>query len=275
MERFHKSCLVSINGFFHRTDYDGTYAYVVDGNSSKIKSQQNQMGFLSFNNLGSIECVPIDKNMIYKQSAESTFSNRTYIKLNKDITNKSVFMVLGGYLVFLDGKTLKLSGEDVFTLDIGSIPFVERFFEAMPYLDYDKLGLPASQNNPSALDLRELLSDEVMTKYLTMPQTFFCIIDTPEIFMNRISVKSTNLPGMFIGYKEPKYPLIVSNGRVAEYWKTFEDGQWAMNVYDSYLHNKVFSTIPESSRQVIGDADEPSLRVRNSTGYLLEIGKDF
>lgn len=272
---FYKHCIVSINGFFHRTDYDGTYAYVVDGNSSQIKSHQNQMGFLSFLQLGEIENVPITSNMLFKQSEQSNYKNRVYIKLNRDITNKTVILVLGGYLVFVDNKVLKQSGNDVFTVDINSIPFVERFFEAMPYLDYTSLGLPVNINNPSAVDIKELLSDDTIEKYFTLPQSFFCIIDTPEIFTNRIAIKSSGLPGMFIGYREPMYPLIVSNGRVAEYWKTYEDGQWAINVHDSYLHNRVFSTVPNSELSVITKSNIPATRVTNSSGYLLEIGKDF
>lgn len=275
MELFFKNCIVSINGFFHRTDYDGTHAYVVEGNSSKIKSHQNQMGFLSFLNIGEIENVPITTDMLFKQSPQSQYKNKVYVKLGRDITDKTVILVLGGYLMFIDNKSLKQSGNDVFIVDINYVPFIERFFEAMPYLDYDALGLPVNVDDVTAVDVNQLLTDDVLTKYFTMPQSFFCIVDTPEIFTNRIAVKSSGLPGMFIGYQEPKYPLVVSNGKVAEYWKSYEDGQWAINVHDSYLHNRVFSTVPVDTLGVVTSANVPATRVTNSSGYLLEIGKDF
>jgi len=275
MELFFKHCLVTVNGFFHQTDFDGEFAYAIDANNSKLKSHQNQIGFLSFLNIGQIESVPITEQMIYKQADESTLSKRTYIKLNKDITNKTVLLVLGGYLLFPDNKSIIQSGEDVFSIDIGKMPFVERYFEGAKYLNYDRLGLPVSDNNIEATNLNDLMSDEVLTKYFTMPQSFFVIVDTPALFTNKVPIKSTGLPGMFIGYKEPIYPLIVSNGRVAEYWKEHEDGQWAVNVYDSYLHNKVLSTIPVAKLTTFSDADVPERTIRNSSGYLLEIGKEF
>lgn len=275
MDVFQKNCIVSINGFFHKTDFDGTYVYVVGGNSSRIKSHQNQMGFLSFLNLGQIENVSITQDMMFTQSVDARYKDKVYIKLDKDISNKTVILVLGGYLMFIDNKSFMQTGENVFMVDVNSIPFIERFYEAMPYLDYTMLGLPVNDKEPTAIDVNDLLSDDTLVKYFTMPQSFFCIVDTPEIFTNRIPVKSSGLPGMFIGYKEPKYPLIVSNGRVAEYWKTFEDGQWAINVHDSFLHNRVFSTVPVSALRVITDANVPATRARNSSGYLLEIGKDY
>lgn len=275
MKLFFDHCIVSVNGFFHRTDYDGTFAYIVDGANSQLKSHQNQMGILSFLNIGKIENVGITESMIFTQAPNMSLRKRIYVKLNKDITNKSIMLVLGGYLLFPDGKSFFQTGDDTFAIDINRMPFLERFYDAQPYLNYDSLELPRGTNNPSMVNVDELLSDLVLTKYLMLPQTFFCIIDTPEIFTNHVPIRSTGMPGMFIGYKEPKYPLVVCNGKVAEYWKTFEDEQWAINVYDSTMHNRVFSRQPITTLNVVSDSDIPDNPYTNSSGYLLEIGKDF
>ena len=275
MEVFYKNCLVTVNGFFHMTDYDGTNAYVINGNASRLRSRQNQIGIVSFRNVGNIECVPITNSMMYAQEANADMRIRTYIKLNRDITNKTVMLVLGGYLLFLDGNSFFQTGNDVFALNFNRMPFIERFLESSIYLNFTELNLPVSTDNPAAISVTELMSDTILKRYLKLRQTFFVILDSPELFINRIPIKATGLPGMFITYSEPAYPLIVTNGKVAEYWKTFEDGQWAVNVKDSYLRNRVASTIPRSALRVIQDTDVPEKTFINSQGYLLEMGRDL
>lgn len=274
MELFYRSCLVSVNGFFHRTDFDTEAVYAIDGAKSLFKSKQNQIGFLSFNNIGAIEQVPITTDMIFPQSVSTPLKDKTIIKLNKNIENKTVIMVLGGYLLFCNNKSLVQFNDDSFLLSFNTIPLLERYFESIPYLNLDSLGLPKSTDNDSLINVEEFFSDEVLIKYLTLPQSYFVIVDTPTLFTNKIYLRSSKLPGMFTSYTEPKYPLIVNNGRIAEYWKTHEDGHWAVNVYDSYLKNNVFSTKPESQLEVIGDSRIPLLTNYNSRGFLLEIGSD-
>lgn len=274
MQVLYDHCMVSINGYFHMTDCDGDYAYVLDASESMFKSRQNQIGILSFFNIGKIEQVPITIDMISKQSNTVGMKNKTFVKLNKDITNKTVMLVLGGYLLFIDNKSFFQINDDTFAINFGEMPLLERYFESQPYLNLKHLGLPQSTDNMSLVNVEEFYSDVVLTKYLTLKQSFFVVIDSPSIFTNKIYLRPSNLPGMFTAYKEPKYPFFVNNGRIAEYWKTFEDGHWTVNVQDSYLKNSVFSSKPDSELVNVSDSNIPLRTYYNSRGFLLEIGSD-
>jgi hypothetical protein len=275
MQVFYKNCLVSINGFFHRTDCDGTYAYALNANESLFKSKQNQIGILSFYDIGEIEQVPITVDMIHKQPNNTPMKNKTYIKLNRDTTGKSIMLVLGGYLLFIDNQSLCQINEDTVSIDFTKMPLLERYFESNPYLNLKDLGLPLNTDNESVINVPEFMSDAVLTKYLMLSQSFFVLVDSTNLFTNKIYIKSSNMPGMFTAYKEPTYPLFVSNGRLAEYWKTYEDGFWSVNVQDSYLKNNVFSSNPSDFLVNISDNRMPCQTFYNSRGFLLEIGSDF
>lgn len=274
MKVFFDHCLVSINGYFHRTDTDNEFVYALNATESLFKSKQNQIGILSFLNIGKIEQVGITTDMISKQTSPVGMRGKTFIKLNKDITNKTVMLVLGGYLLFVDNKSFFQINDDTFALNFNEMPLLERYFESNPYMNLKHLGLPESSDNISLVNVEEFFSDEVLTKYLTLNQTFFVVLDSPSIFTNKIYLRSSNLPGMFTAYKEPKYPFFVNNGRIAEYWKTFEDGHWTVNVQDSYLKNNVFSSKPESELVNVSDSNVPLRPYYNSRGFLLEIGSD-
>ena len=271
---FFDHCLVSINGFFHRTDTDRQFTYVLDANDSLFKSKQNQVGILSFLDIGKIEQVSITPDMIIPQANGAPLKNKTFLKLGMDISNKTVMLVLGGYLLFIDDKSFMQNGDDTFVLNFNQMPLLERFFESNPYINLKALGLPESSDNISLVNVPEFFSDANLIKYLTLSQSFFVILDSPSIFTNKIYLRESKLPGMFTAYKEPVDPLFVNNGRIAEYWKTLEDGHWAVSVQDSYLRNSIFSSKPEDQLVNVSDSTIPLKTYYNSKGFLLQIGHD-
>lgn len=275
MQTFYDHCLVTINGFFHRTDCDGNYAYVLNANKSMFKSRQNQIGILNFLNIGKVKQIPITQDMISKQSNNLNMRFKTFLTIEEDITDKTVMLVLGGYLLFIDGKSFLQINEKTFALIFNDMPILERLYESRPYLNLESLGLPVSSDNESLVNADEFLSDEVLTKYMMMDQSFFVVVDTPSLTTTKHFIRSSNLPGMFTSGFDPVYPLFVGNGRVAEYWKTHEDGFWSVTVQDSYLRNNVFSYNPQDYLNNISDHRVPDRTTYNSRGFLLEIESNF
>ena len=275
MGTFHKYCLVSINGYFHYVDSDGDYAYVQDGMKSMLRSRQNQIGLLSFLDIGQIQTVPLKASMLSKESPDSKYSEKTFIKLDQDLTNKTVLLVIGGHLVLPSAEVLYQSGDNIFTLNMSRVPYMDRYFESAGFLDYSSLNLDTSTVAPSQIGVEELYADPATLAYLTLSQSFVVIVDSPSLFFNRVAIRNSPRPGMFIAFKEPIYPLIVSNGKIAEYWKVKEDGQWAVNVTNAYLYNRVYNTVVPYDLITATKANVPLNPVSNSRGYLLEIGEDF
>lgn len=271
---FNKNCLVSINGFFHNTDYDGTYCYVPGGSLSLFKSRQNQVGITSFLDIGEITRVPITSSMITNDST-TALVDKAFISLPNDTTNKVVLIVIGGYLIFPSANGFFKNNDHSFVLNLNKYELLNKYFESSDYLNFTALGLPTSTVNPSLINVPEFFSDTVIRKYLTLPQSFFVIVNTTNLFTNKIYLRNSKLPGMFTSYIEPKYPLFCSNGRIGEYWKVQDDGHWAVNIVDSNTKNYVFSYSSIDSLNVIGDSTIPYKPYYNSKAFLLEIGRDF
>lgn len=275
MQLFYDHCLVSINGFLHRTDCDGSFAYVLNANESLFKSRQNQIGILNFIDIGKVEQIPIIESMISKQSNNVDMKHKTFLKIDKDITDKTVLLVLGGYLLFVDNRSFMQINDDTFALNFNEMPLLERYFESNPYINLSSLNLPISSDNTSVINVPEFFSDETLTKYLMLPQSFFVVIDTKSLKTEKKYIQSSNFPGMFTTRTEPIYPLFVGNGRIAEYWKTLEDDVWSVTVQDSYLKNNVFSYTPHDTLVNISDSRVPITPTYNSRGFLLAIESVF
>ena len=267
--------MVSVNGFWHRTDTDGQYVYVLDGGKSLLKSRANNVGFTSFEKIGKVTTVPITENMIYKLDDGDFISRRAYFDLGDvDTTNKTVMVVIGGYLYLPEPAFVRQYSDASWMVDFNGVPLLERYFESLRYLDMESLGLTKFINNPEQINTPEFFSDAHFTKYLTMSQSFFVIVDTPRIYTSRHFLRHNNYPGMFTTYSEPTYPLLTSNGKVSEYWKSYEDGHWSVNVTDAWWHNRQAMSINKKDIVTMTDANTPYQTYYNSNGYLLEMGAD-
>lgn len=263
----HTHCLISVNGYYHLTDTDGTKAFVYNANKSLRKSKVNHVGILSFLDIGTLQKVPLDPLLIYPQTPTSPLSERIYFDVEQELTNKSYILVLGGYLVFPSENVFWQSGEHTFALDINQLYYPERIQESNLYLDLSSLGLTSLD----PIDSVELYSDDILKKYLTLKESYLVIIDKPNLVTNKIFLRHSHLPGMFTAYQDPVLPLIVNYGKVAEYWKTLEDGQWSVTVEDSFMRNYVLSQQPIYQQPILNDHLLPHVPYQHSHGYLLEI----
>ncbi len=271
MELVHDYCLVSVNGYFHYTDATAQKAYVFDGGITLRHSKLNHLGLLSFLDVGKLQKIKIDPANIVPVTDGTALRDKINFSVNENLDGKSYILILGGYMVLPQQDVFWRSGEHGFTLDINRINYKERFFESRQYLDLSGLGLSQSANGDNVFDYDELMSDAVIKKYMTLSQSFLVIVDVPELVSNKVYLRHSSLPGMFTSYQEPVYPLMVNYGKIAEYWKSSEDGFWSVNVQDSYLRNYIVSQQPVREGQLITDQLDATKPFYHSRGFLLEL----
>lgn len=272
---FIQSCMVSVNGYFHMVEASPTAAWVVDGMLSRNISQQNQFGILNFQNLGKLTYVPITSSMIYKQSSAQAYRNQMYVNLGQDISNKTVMLSLGGYLHILDGKTMYRVGTDQVAINFNNLPILERYHESMQYLDFSSLPFERDPNDPSKIAVADFLSDANLVAYATMSQSFFVILDNPEIFVEYDQVQTGRLVDMLVAYQEPKYPLVNGVGKIADYWSTWEDGKWSLTVYDNKWNWRTYNTVDWRNQQIVNKARQSMNPEQHSRAFFLKIGSDL
>lgn len=268
-------CLISVNGFLHSTQTDGDYLYVNDAGKTLQKSKFNQIGMMSFRDIGKITCIPFTDSMIVKSDPMTLLKDNMYIDLSAfDITNKTVMLSIGGYLHLVDNDTFYQVGTNTFSYKLSDSLYLQRYYESQEYLNFQDFYLPPISSAPDLVIVDDIKSDINFTKYLKLSQSFVILLDCPKVFTNKYYIENRNLPGMFISYKEPKYPLFVGNGRIGEYWKVLEDGYWSVTVTDSYLRNPVFALSASADLDVTTAGLVPDNRYSYGRGFLLEVGSD-
>lgn len=272
---FYQSCLVSVNGFFHPTDAGPDGVYVQGGMSSCMKSRQNQLGLVSFRELGSLSFHPITTDNLYKLIPNQPYKERAYVDLGEDVSNKTVMLVLGGYLHALDKNAFFRVNESCFGIDMANLPLMERYYESKNYLDFTSLSLATTSRNVDQVNVNNFFNEAVMTAYLTLPQSFFVVLDNPDIFVEKELIRKSTMPDVFTSYTKAIYPLVVGVGKLGNYWATKEDGQYSITCRDSVRHDRIFDTVIMQAQMNVANANDPEHPVEASSAFFLKIGTDL
>lgn len=270
---FYRSCLISVNGFIHATDASSEGIWVQDGMTSRNISRRNQIGLLSFNGVSKLSFVPIKPEMLYKLDENQKYCDRVHVDVGQDISNKGVMLVLGGYLHLLDPRVFYRISDTGFAVNFSNLAFVERFFESKQFIDLSSLGVEEGFH-PNHVAVKQLLSDDVIAKYMTLSQSFFVLLDNPEIFVEQDVVKTAPMPGMYVSHTLPQYPLMSELGKMVNYWYSYEDGQYSVVTTDAYRDNPVYRTVGARSATSITNHRDPVRPVRNGDLRYLKIGTD-
>lgn len=270
----YSTTLVTINGFYHRTDLkQGAGLLIYSAAETVKKTRQNQIGLLTFEGMCTITTVPFTQSMIFKQDDHTGLSKVAYIDTGLDLTDKSLLFVIGGYLHFVN-DIVTSTGDGIFKIDFSNYPLFDRFYEMRNHLNVSSFSLSTTTTNPDQLAVSELQSDDNIRALLLMSQSFMVVLDAPHIYHARNYVKSTGYPGSYIAYTNPNKSLVVGLGRHSEYWYRDEDDQFILTVYDNAISNRIFNTTNPYFLNSIGGSELPTDPVYLSGAYFLEIGRD-
>jgi len=273
---FGKTCMVTVNGFYHRTEANDQGIWVIDGMATARQARDNHIGITSFKNLGTLKVIPITDSMIYNQTADEQLGKRAYINLGEDLNEKTLMVVIGGYLHVLDHRVIYRVGDTSFCIEFENIPLLERFYESRDVIDLSSLELDTSDFNPSVVSPQQLYSDAAIRKYLQLSQSFVVLLDNKEIFVEYEALPATTLPGLYLSDIAPIWPVISGFGRTMNFWSTYEDGRWSISSGGTVRPNYLFKTaLDYNTEQALSDSKDPTHRFLNDRLFHQKIGTNY
>lgn len=278
-------CLISVNGYFHLTDYTDEGVRIIDGNKTVIRSKDNQVGLYSFEQLGKLKFVPIKPDMIKSQGEDIPLWNATYLTMPPeiDLEGKTVLLVTGGYLNVLSDVYERVN-ERIWRLSFGRMMFLNRYLQSVRDMDLSSLGLSEDPDDPTLFNAQEFKHDDVIKAYLGLSQSFFVIVDCDAMFQTFEPVEYLNLPGRFVSSERHQFPLIGAYGRMLDYHIIKEPNRKlkvpdnkqlyiyaaTMNKrYDFDAHHR-----PWLSQKAVNGGAYPGRPFRHETAYYRIIGSE-
>lgn len=238
-----KYAVATVNGFLHRVAA-GPYGLVIlDGGRSVNLCKDNLVGLMDFQHVGEISVVP-DLEFVSWISGMS-LREGVYLRVPAEHVGKTPLLSVGGYLHGL-GPELRYVSDNVLKFDFANYPWLKKYAESKRYLDLSSLG--DLELNPEQIDQTALYSDETITALFNLPQSFLIFVDTPTLTSHYEYLAKTGLPGRYQSGVFPKAPLVVGNGRLAEYRVMHEHGQYSIAVQNyltpTYIADTYESQLP-------------------------------
>ncbi len=269
---FQANCLVNVNGYYHQTSTDGINGVMVtDAMKSLVRSNQNQLAIWNFSTVGALTVIPVTPAMV-TTTAPGT-PTAPLLNLGIDLTGKSVFMILGGYLMLVDGTVLTQLATSTFQLNFALIDLVNRYYESINYIDIDSILATTPATNPNQIVITDLTTPTAISAWLALTQTFFVVVNTAELYTQQLSVKRIGTPNQYISYQKPTSPLVLALGRQPPYWDLYEDRQWLLSIYDNNIGNLLYYST--TSGVSTSGGCQPGTPGNLQEAYLLEIGSDI
>lgn len=268
------SCMVTVNGLYHRVAGSPYGLMVVDGGRTGRISNHHQLGMLSFREVGALDYIPISPEMLYKSHESQQFRQFVNIKVPKNLTGKTVMLVIGGYLHVLD-NTYKVVGDNTVRVFFKNMALPERYYDTWQHLNMAPLDLDQIEGDERRVAVDELYSDQAIRGYLTLPQSFLVLIDTEQLYIQKHLAENTGIPGRYIinqaAYKQ--LPLVGAYGRVYEYVAKNEYGRTMMCTQPNVRNNYNFRTTSWTDKQVLNDNTYSAKPWERHSAHLLEIGR--
>ena len=271
-QSLYDNCLFSVNGLLHRSDFDGNNVFIKDAGTSVHIAMDNQVGIYSFRDVAPMKTIGITEEMISIPDGYSSLKERIAITLPEEVSVKSFFFVIGGYLVEPKQGSCWQGSDRVIYLDINTLSMLDRVCESRKLINLKPLELTPNSANAEAIDVTELHSDRVIKKWLTLSQSYIVLLDTDNLFFDRCYVRQMRLPGMFTAYNRPEYPLVLDQGRFGEYWRQQEDDHWSITLRDSFRRNYQHRNEFVGQLKAVDGAFAFNMPFSFSQAYLLEVG---
>lgn len=245
LETLRNRSLVTVNGYMHPhvPYYDGI-AIVGGGSQHKLIGDLT-IGVLSFANISDLQMIPITKERISRYKDGVPYADKVIINVGRDLRDKSIIMVIGGYPL-ISSPLVSVVGDEagVISIDTRTFDVVRHINNSVGDINLESCGIvsPDPAKGIPPLSANYLRSDIQMLQYLTLPQSFIVIVDTPTLVVERTSVQRSGIPDRYISVTEPNLPIMDSDGRLIEYWIAPQNGPYVIMTSPSYYKQYLYET---------------------------------
>lgn len=244
--------LWTVNGLcFRAWPIDGTGVSLNGAGRFAAKINDARVGILDFSNIGTVSTYPITTDM-FQTAGDGTMYRGFFLTTPESLTGKTVGLVLGGKVYFLD-NALQVAGETRVKINMPNISLINQWYETYKYLDWSALPLTPDANDVDQTVANQFIQDAVIRAFFTSAYSFLFIVDATNLTREHVPLKRTHIDGTYLSGTQntPDLPCQIGAGWLAEYNLFEQDGFWALRLPHSQFQQWFYETIPMSDRQLV------------------------
>lgn len=272
-QEFYDNCLVSVNGLYHRTSHTVNGIQVIDGNSTVRHSNLNLCGITSFKELGGMEIVDIDSSMLFKYNEEEKYYNRAHLNLGTSLHNKTVILVISGYMHVLD-DLYHVTGDSTISIDFDRLGIVHRYIQSRKLIDMSDMDIEEKEGNSTTFAVGDVITENNIKVLLDKTQSFLVVLDNVTLSTSKVYPDPARLPGRYVSQFEPCYPLVGWLGKIFEYNAFREGVAWSIKSEINYRYYLKLDTFDWKQEIAVDDTNLPYKPADIGVAFFLKIDGD-
>lgn len=214
-------CLTTVNGLLHLNIPISSGLQIKNAGSTLDISQKNHIGILSFENIGDVEQVKITQDMIMPADSVYGYSSAVYLKLNSELTNKSILFSFCGRLYGQqDGIVTRCNDQGLIRIDLCRLDLIQLVQDLKTKINMSSLKLDERIYQMGGTKISDVMANnDVIVAMLLLMQTFIVLVDTPTLIWDTITMTPSKLEGIAETMYSTNLPMVNSKKEIVPYWK--------------------------------------------------------
>lgn len=256
-----------INGYIVPTTWHTYGLRLLNAGDIIRRSGEMSIGCLNLEEIGKVEYQQLDSTMVFKQEGFANYADGVVIKTTKPIGNRTVGMILGGYLHLLDG-TVKQIGPNTVEFIPNKQDIINRLLQSDNYLEMEFMSVSGLSKGELVANITK---DANWLAYLTSKYSQLVFISTDKLYREVEYPDPVTRPGSFIIDESMNLGLLVDQyGKGLAYWPRWEAGLWSLNTEELWRPSYVFNTTEWQTQTRINDAQIGANRKKPLTAKMLQ-----
>lgn len=281
LDLIQKRVLTTVNGLVH-INIPGSRGLIVKeaGRSLSIEGD-NHIGIISFENIGDIQQVKIKEDMVLPSNPamDTTHREAFYIDIGKELKGKSVLFVFCGRIYNQPDIVQRVNDQGVMKINLYKLDILQLILESKAKIDLSSLKLDERIYKKGAVNIKEIINDEVIMAMLLLMQSFFVIVDAPRLLMERRAITQPKLPGILESTNPVTLPYVTSSGILYPYWKITHKAHYhtlrRLHLKDTFYRFPLYRTNGlNEGEEWVNNLNEYH-KVTYETGHLLSIRSQY
>ena len=275
----YNNALISINGLLTFPVLDTNNVFLMGAGSTLDRGNQNTGMFYNCRSLGGLSYTRITADMIIRLGENIPYYEGFYLRVNKNILNKTSWMVYGGILQFPYKRIFEeIASDATFTTFLFTpkrLPILQRYADTRHRIKFKDLGITnADAFSTDVVSTAELYSDAHILAMLLSYFSFIVTINTPRLYVSSVPLEHS-ISNKFVAYQDVTSMCLVHHGEMGEYWKVYEDGYWGVNFTPRQPTVYDYDFIDPPNAGTLTDTSVTQIPVRSSlNAMVVSIGYD-
>lgn len=220
------------------------------------RAGKSNVSCMVFKDIGNVTTHPLKNLALEKLDVTRDWYSTVLVRTPRGLTGQTAAIVIGGVVRWISPRDYL--NETTLRISLPNYQLAQTLLSMRDYYDWDDLNVGDFTQPTMVAKLRD---PETFHDLLKHESSFLVLVDNPYLEFESIPIDHAAADGVFYlkqpsdpDAKLPLGPLVKDNGKVVDYWPTFEEGRWTLETLAFPEGKLLFEEARWQRQRVVNDA---------------------